>query len=247
MLLILVAKFHKLAEATGVEIQHTKAWPMMPSNDFDLVRRNPGFRKDVIFSLSDLVEKNGVVISDVKKLSYEKDVILYAFLFEIAQNSDKREVDAFSAGALLLANFQPNIGRKVYSKYTIDKLLSAPIFENDELSEKDRQLMSKQLEFIQLNTIISSERMEIWKQVNYSRYLNYNMQPFFEKIRRTLWSFIRPCIYAVVFFSVLLLSIALLITPSQWRVRFLQKPSRWINWLSEKPKYEWEDPPVHLS
>lgn len=214
---------------------------MMPDTDIDLVRKNFNFRRKVIFSVSDHLEEHGPGVFDVSELSYDKDVILHAYLMEIATNPSKREVEVFAAGALLLANFQPGVGTPSFSQAEVSGLLSMPLFEGDEVSETDKKTMEKQLAFMEVFKRSSNERKEILEEIQNAMYLNSAIQPLFEKIRRGAWRIIRPCLQALLFAAVLIASLPLLILPLERRKNFLRGPSEWINWLSERPRYEWED------
>lgn len=214
---------------------------MMPDTDIDLVRKNFEFRRKVIFSVSDHLEKHGPGIFDTSELSYDKDVILHAYLIEVAMNADKREVEAFAAGALLLANFQPGVGTPSFSQAEVNRLLSMPLFEGEKMSETDKNTMAKQLAYMEVFKRSSNERKEILEAIKNAIYLNSAIQPFFEKMRRGVWRIIRPCLKVLFFAVVVIASLPLLILPLEQRKKLLRGPSNWINRLSERPRYEWHD------
>ncbi len=219
---------------------------MMIPNDFDDVREYSHFRREVIFSVSDHIERYGVGIFDVSELPFKKDVILYAHLIEISSNPNREEVAMFEVGATLLANFQPNIGRKGYSSAEVKKVMSAPLFKSGKVSDSDIIKMNKQSKLIDVLRSSSEERQEIYRQTQYARYLNSALQHPVERLRRTAWKIIRPGLYVILFGLVLIASLPLLTLSVERRNRILAKPTKWINWLSEKPRYEWEHVPLNL-
>lgn len=219
---------------------------MMFQNDFDDVEKYPDFRRKVIFSVSDHIEKYGVGLFDTSELPFEKDVILHAYLYEIATNLNREEVAVFIAGATLLANFQPGIGRKRYSAAEVKKVLSMPPFERGEASQSDRANMSKQLKLMEVFIKSSEERQNIYRQTQNALHLNSAVQHPVEKMRRAAWRITRPCLQAILFGFVLVVALPLLFLSAERRERILTGPTRWINWLGEKPKYDWEHIPLNL-
>jgi hypothetical protein len=219
---------------------------MMIPNDFDDVREYPHFRREVLFSVSDHIEKYGAGLFDVSVLPFEKDVILYAHLVEIALNPNNEEVALYAVGATLLANFQPGIGKKGYSSAEVKKIMSAPLFKSGEVSENDIAKMNKQLKIIEILGISSEERQDIYRQTQNARYLNNALQHPVERMRRTAWRIIRPCLYAILFGFVLIMSLPLITLSLERRNRILASPTKWINWLGKKPKYEWDHLPINL-
>lgn len=210
---------------------------MMPHTDIDLVRKNFNFRRKAIFSVSDHLEKHGPGLFDVSELSFDKDVILHAYLIEIATNPSKSEIEVFAAGALLLANFQPGVVMSSFSKADISGLLSMPLFEGEEIFETDKKAMAEQLAFMEVFKSSSRERGDILDQIQNAKYLNSAIQPLFEKIRRSAWRIIRPCLQALLFAAILIVVLPLLVLPIERRKELLRGPSNWINWLSERPRY----------
>lgn len=214
---------------------------MMLDTDIDLVRKNFDFRRKVIFSISDHFEEHGSGLFDISELSFDRDVILHAYLIEIAANPSKAEVEAFSAGALLLANFQPGLGPSGFSQAEISGLFSMPLSAGEETSEADMQTIAKQLAFMEMFKKSSKEREEILEEIQYAIYLNSAIQPPLEKLRRGAWRVIRPCLHVLVVASFLIASLPLLVLPSERRKDLLRGPGKWINWFSERPKYEWQE------
>lgn len=216
---------------------------MMFTNDFDLVRDNADFRMRVIFSVSDYIEKYGAGLFDISELKFDKELILFAYLFEIATNKNKDAVELFAAGATLLASFQRNVGNKRLTSSEFEKLLSAPLFQSGEISEADRKALSKKIEIMQIFKLSSNERMIIIERIKEAMYLNNSIQSPMERIRRRVWKFLRPCIYAIAIFILIILSFPIFVIRVLSNRKNNSAPSAfsdWMNWLSEKPRYEWD-------
>jgi hypothetical protein len=220
---------------------------MMIPNDFDDVRDYPHFRREVIFCVSDHIEKYGAGLFDESELPFKKEVILYAHLVEIALNPNKEEVELYAVGATLLANFQPKIGKKGYDSVEFKNIMSAPAFRSGDTSETDKININKKLKLIDILRKSSQERQGIYRKIDNAMYLNHALQHPVERMRRTAWRIIRPCLYATLFGLVLIASLPLLPLSLERRSKILASPTKWINWLGEKPKYEWDRLPLNLN
>jgi len=219
---------------------------MMPPSDLDDVRHYVHFRRKVIFSVSEYIEKHGGGLFDISELDFDKKVVLHAYLIEIAKNTDKTQVDFFAIGATLLASFQPNVGRRRLTADKFQKLLLTPLFAGGEISEADRKSMSYQMEILKIFNSSINERREIWEQVEYAKYLNSSIQTPLERLRRRAWKVIRLFLRVVVVGVLLMLALPLLLLPAQRRKELLAVPSDWINKLSEPPAYEWREIWLHF-
>lgn len=219
---------------------------MMPKSDVDLVRENLNFRRNVIFSVSDHFEKHGNGLFDELQLAFGKDVILHAYLVEIATNQSRDEVDVFAAGALLLANYQPGLGVSGYSEKNVSKLLSTPLFQASEVSEADKKAIAKQINFIDAFKASMGEREEILQKIQDAKYLNSAIQAPLEKLRRRVWRIIRNALRGFLFLTLMIVALILIVLPAKKRRELLACPSDWFNRLSELPRYERQDVWVSL-
>lgn len=219
---------------------------MMPKSDIDLVRENLNFRRNVIFSVSDHFAEHGNGLFDELQLAFLKEVILHAYLVEIATNQNRDEVDVFAAGALLLANFQPGLGVSGYSEKDVRKLLSTPLFQADEVSEADKKTIDKQVNFLNAFKASAEEREEISKKIQNAKYINSAIQAPLEKLRRSAWKIIRNVLRGFLFVALMIVALILMVLPAEKRRELLARPSDWFNRLSELPRYEGQDVWVSL-
>lgn len=218
---------------------------MMP-NDFNDIEESHYFRMNVIFSLSDFIERHGTGIFDVTNLDFRKEVILYAYLTEVATNPSIDEVEVFAAGATLLASFQPNVGHRGYSSDEIQKLLSAPLFQEGALSKTDKAVMTKQMDFVKIFQASLRERQKILERVEEAKFLNTNIQSISERLKRRTWKIVRPIIYRTGVILFIILCLPLLILPDQYRKNIADIPMKLINRISDAPRYEWGKPSFNL-
>lgn len=218
---------------------------MMP-NDFNDIEESHYFRMNVIFSLSDFIERHGTGIFDIANLEFRKEVILYAYLTEVATNPSIDEVEVFAAGATLLASFQPNVGRRGYSSDEIQKLLSAPLFQEGALSKADKAVMTKQMDFVKVFQASLKERQKILERVEEAKFLNTNIQNISERLKRRTWKIVRPIIYRTGVILFIILCLPLLILPDQYGKKIADIPMKLINRISDAPRYEWGKPSFKL-
>ena len=195
-------------------------------------------RMEMIFSITDIIQNNGPGIIDSFKLSYEKENIVFAYLYEIARNPSRPFVEMLAAGALTLANFQPGVGRKPSmpqlpkSSDAIDKYFSDS-HDNSILTAKNNN------KYFKLRKLSSAELEILFERVQIAKNYNIHLQPFSVKMKRKIWKNVRG--YLFLFFTVALIFITTptLILPNTIRKNLLKKiPMGWINGLDEYPEHE---------
>ena len=77
-------------------------------------RKNAKMREQILSAYGSYIENHppALEIRDVSELPYPKEEILGAIPLEIVRESDDQRVEGLKIGAIMLANFQENVGLK---------------------------------------------------------------------------------------------------------------------------------------
>jgi hypothetical protein len=98
-------------------------------------------REHIISEYGSYIENhppNGAEIRDVSELPYPKEEILDAITLEIVRESDDHRVEIMKACALMLADFQENVGPK---PLTMVGISAADTISMVEVVQKDKSLL----------------------------------------------------------------------------------------------------------
>lgn len=219
---------------------------MRMSSDKKIVTLNDDFRRELIFSISDIFEDHGVAIYDENCLRSNKELILFAFLFEICTNRSKEEAEIYSASALLLANFQPGVGPEpIFPVNLADSFKKSQLLQQQDV-DINKLLELRDNNFFKFSIIASKERLEISKRIRNAKSLNLKIKPWNMRLLIMMYDKIYPIYRNFLIAVILAVYVPALMLPSELRKKVLGgRPSDWINSLRELPdrkrSIQWPD------